>query len=123
MREGRRGEFAEHGWGASDVPDPTALSTFEDSRLDWTEPDREPHAWLLGVHRELIALRRAHPELADPHLDRVRVDADADARTLVVHRGDPAAGGQPGRRPGDAARGGTRGALRARPASTRPPTP
>ncbi|GAA4770776.1 malto-oligosyltrehalose trehalohydrolase [Actinomycetospora chibensis] len=88
VREGRRGEFAEHGWGASDVPDPTALSTFEDSRLDWSEIEREPHAWLLGVHRELIALRRAHPELTDPHLDRVRVDADADARTLVVHRGD-----------------------------------
>ena len=88
VREGRRGEFAEHGWGASDVPDPTALATFEDSRLDWSEIDREPHAWLLGVHRELIALRRAHPELTDPHLDRVRVDADADARTLVVHRGD-----------------------------------
>ncbi len=87
VREGRRGEFAEHGWGASDVPDPTALATFEDSRLDWTEPDREPHAWLLGVHRELIALRRAHPELTDPHLDRVRVDLDAEARTLVVHRG------------------------------------
>lgn len=88
VREGRRGEFAEHGWGASDVPDPTALSTFEDSRLDWSEIDREPHAWLLGVHRELIALRRAHPELTDPHLDRVRVDADAEARTIVVHRGD-----------------------------------
>ena len=80
--------LAEHGWGASDVPDPTAPATFEEAQLDWSEIDREPHAWLLGVHRELIALRRAHPDLTDPHLDRVQVDADADARTLVVHRGD-----------------------------------
>ncbi|CAA9252787.1 MAG: GH13_10, partial [uncultured Actinomycetospora sp.] len=87
VREGRTTEFAEHGWGASDVPDPTALATFEDSRLDWSEPEREPHAWLLGVHRDLIALRRAQPELADPHLDRVHVDHDPAARTLVVHRG------------------------------------
>jgi maltooligosyltrehalose trehalohydrolase len=87
VREGRTKEFAEHGWGADEVPDPTALSTFEASRLDWSEPSREPHAALLGIYRELIALRRAHPELTDPHLDPVRVDHDDHARTLVVHRG------------------------------------
>ncbi|GAA4861524.1 malto-oligosyltrehalose trehalohydrolase [Actinomycetospora straminea] len=87
VREGRTKEFAEHGWGAEEVPDPTAEATFEASKLDWSEPSREPHAALLGVYRELIALRRAHPELTDPHLAPVRVDHDAQARTLVVHRG------------------------------------
>ena len=87
VREGRTREFAEHGWGAADVPDPTDVATFESSTLDWSEPSRPPHAELLGVYRELIALRRAHPELTDPHLDAVRVDHDDDARTLVVHRG------------------------------------
>ena len=113
VREGRRGEFAEHGWGASDVPDPTAPATFEDSRLDWSEIDREPHAWLLGVHRELIALRRAHPDLTDPHLDRVQVDADADARTLVVHRGDLRLAVNLGGAPATLPVGGARGAVRA----------
>ena len=39
-------------------------------------------AW--PVRAAVRAFRRAHPELTDPHLDPVRVDHDADARTLVV---------------------------------------
>ncbi len=87
VRKGRTSEFAEHGWGAADVPDPNAESTFTNSRLDWSEPDREPHAGLLRTHRELIALRRAHPELSDPWLDRLGVRVDEDARTIVLERG------------------------------------
>ncbi len=87
VRKGRTEEFAEHGWGDADVPDPNAESTFTDSKLDWSEPEQEPHATLLALHRELIALRRAHPELSDPWLDEVEVDVDEDARTLVLHRG------------------------------------
>jgi maltooligosyltrehalose trehalohydrolase len=87
VRVGRTAEFGEHGWGDVEVPDPTAESTFTDSRLDWEEPAQEPHATLLRVHRELIALRRAWPELSDPWLDRVDVDFDEGARTVVLHRG------------------------------------
>jgi maltooligosyltrehalose trehalohydrolase len=85
--EGRIGEFAEHGWDADVVPDPQDPETFSRSKLDWAEVDKEPHAWLLGVHRELIALRRAQPELVDPDLSAVDVRADDDARWLVVRRG------------------------------------
>jgi maltooligosyltrehalose trehalohydrolase len=87
VREGRRREFAEHGWGAEEVPDPTDPATFERSRLDWSEPEEGQHAWLLDVYRSLTALRRTERELADPRLDRVHVDVDPGARTLVVHRG------------------------------------
>ncbi len=87
VRKGRTEEFAEHGWGDADVPDPNAESTFTDSTLDWSEPEQEPHATLLALHRELIALRRAHPELTDPWLEDVEVDVDEDARTVVLHRG------------------------------------
>ncbi|ALE84346.1 malto-oligosyltrehalose trehalohydrolase [Pseudonocardia sp. HH130629-09] len=88
VRDGRRAEFADHGWDdAAEVPDPNAESTFIDSRLDWSEPEQEPHATLLRMHRELIALRRAWPELSDPWLDRVGVDVHEQARTLVVVRG------------------------------------
>ena len=87
VREGRRGEFAEHGWGEAEVPDPNAEQTFRDSTLDWSEPAKEPHATLLTAYRELIALRKARPELSDPWLDAVEVDVDEDARTLVLHRG------------------------------------
>ena len=69
------------------MPDPNAESTFRDSKLDWSEPEQEPHATLLRLHRELIALRRAWPELSDPWLDEVEVAVDEESRTLVVHRG------------------------------------
>jgi maltooligosyltrehalose trehalohydrolase len=87
VREGRRHEFAEHGWGEAEVPDPNAESTFQDSKLDWDEPAQEPHATLLRLHQELITLRKAWPELSDPWLDDVAVGGDDTARTLVLHRG------------------------------------
>jgi maltooligosyltrehalose trehalohydrolase len=87
VREGRRSEFAEHGWGEADVPDPNAEQTFLDSTLDWSEPGKEPHATLMSAYRELIALRKARPELSDPWLAAVAVDVDKDARTLVLRRG------------------------------------
>ena len=88
VREGRRSEFASHGWDAAeDVPDPTAEQTFLESKLDWSEPAEEPHATVLNTYRELIALRKARPELSDPWLEDVEVDVDEEARTIVLHRG------------------------------------
>ncbi|HEY6423192.1 MAG TPA: malto-oligosyltrehalose trehalohydrolase [Pseudonocardiaceae bacterium] len=87
IRRGRYAEFAEHGWAEVDVPDPNAEQTFLRSKLDWTEPGTGPHAALLHIYRELIALRRSWPDLTDPQLDRLTVDVDAEARTLVLHRG------------------------------------
>jgi maltooligosyltrehalose trehalohydrolase len=87
VRDGRRREFADHGWAAEDVPDPQDPATFERSRLDWAELAREPHASMLDWHRRLIALRKATPELADPRLNLVQVRHDASARWVVVERG------------------------------------
>jgi maltooligosyltrehalose trehalohydrolase len=87
VSNGRRSEFAAHGWGFADVPDPQDPETFLRSKLDWTQPGREPYGALLDWYRSLIALRRARPELTDPRLDRVRVDYSEDDRWLVVRRG------------------------------------
>ncbi len=87
IRRGRYAEFAEHGWDEADVPDPNDEQTFRRSQLDWSEPGSEPHATVLRVYRELIALRKCRPELSDPRLDALAVDVDSDARTLVLHRG------------------------------------
>jgi maltooligosyltrehalose trehalohydrolase len=87
VSEGRRAEFADFGWGATDVPDPQDEATFLRSKLDWSELERGCHAELLQWYRELIALRRARPELTDPRLGRVQVDYDESERWLVVRRG------------------------------------
>jgi malto-oligosyltrehalose trehalohydrolase len=87
VAEGRKAEFTAHGWGAADVPDPQDKQTFLRSKLDWTQPDREPYLGTLAWYRELIALRRARPELTDPRLDRVHADFDEDERWLLVSRG------------------------------------
>jgi maltooligosyltrehalose trehalohydrolase len=87
VSDGRRAEFARHGWAMEDVPDPQDPQTFTRSKLDWAQPEREPYAATLEWYRQLIALRRARPEITDPRLDRVRVDFDPGARWLLAHRG------------------------------------
>jgi len=78
-------EFEAFGWRAEDVPDPQAGTTFERSRLDWSEPAREPHRTLLRWHRRLLALRRETPEMRAGA--PLRVEHDEAARTLVLGRG------------------------------------
>jgi maltooligosyltrehalose trehalohydrolase len=70
---GRRREFATHGWGENEIPDPQDPETFHRSTLDWSEPDRPGHREILDFYRRLIALRKARPELSDPRLDQVHV--------------------------------------------------
>jgi maltooligosyltrehalose trehalohydrolase len=87
VAEGRKAEFTAHGWGEADVPDPQDKQAFLRSKLDWTQLDREPYLGILAWYRELIALRRARPELTDPRLDRVQAGFDEDARWIMVRRG------------------------------------
>jgi maltooligosyltrehalose trehalohydrolase len=85
VRHGRRNEFKAFGWDPSEVPDPQDPETARRSVLDWSEPDRDPHADVLAWHRSLIALRRSRPELSDGSFGEVEVDEAA--RTLVMRRG------------------------------------
>ena len=82
VRDGRRREFAKHGWSTEQVPDPQDRATFEASKLDW-EVDEE----LLAFYRALIALRRSRTDLSDGRRDHVEVIWDADAEWLVMTRG------------------------------------
>jgi maltooligosyltrehalose trehalohydrolase len=87
VRRGRREEFAAFGWDPAAIPDPVAQSTFELATLRWSERDEHDHAAMLAWYRQLIRLRRARPELADPRPGSVEVDVDEPARTLVMRRG------------------------------------
>jgi maltooligosyltrehalose trehalohydrolase len=88
VRRGRRREFAAHGWAEEDVPDPQDPATRDRSCLDWSEPEKALHARVLAWYRDLIALRRRQPDLADPDLAAVKVAYDDQARWLALRRGD-----------------------------------
>ncbi len=84
-REGRLRELSSFGWSRSDPPDPLARETFERARLDWAEPEREPHSSLLAWHRRLIRLRR---DLRAGEPDGpVRVSCSESEHWLLVERG------------------------------------
>jgi maltooligosyltrehalose trehalohydrolase len=90
VTEGRRREFARFAAFADAgvrqrIPDPQALSTFEASRLDWTEPSAEPHASILRLHEALLALRRSEPALACAAVDGSVADAVGDD-TIAMRR-------------------------------------
>ena len=85
--EGRKAEFAEHGWDADDIPDPQDPQTFQNSKLDWDEVDSGEHGRLHRLYRDLIALRHSDPDLADPWLEHLTVDFDEEQRWISVSRG------------------------------------
>ena len=71
VREGRRGEFASFRMFADPkdreaIPDPNAIETFLDSKLNWPEEDDEDAQAALARVRMLLRLRREHlvPHLA-----------------------------------------------------------
>jgi malto-oligosyltrehalose trehalohydrolase len=62
VREGRRKEFASFAEFADPrarerIPDPTAASSFDASKLDWEAPRRSPHREMWAETRRLLALR------------------------------------------------------------------
>ncbi|MBB2892845.1 malto-oligosyltrehalose trehalohydrolase [Flexivirga oryzae] len=83
VSEGRRREFSSHGWD-SDVPDPQAVSTYTDSKLNWAELQDAEHARLLDWYAALIRLRRAVPDFTAADAPRVYRNGAA----IRVHRGN-----------------------------------
>src|SRR6185437_4029167 len=85
--EGRKREFAAHGWDADEIPDPQDPQTFQRSKLDWTEVGEGEHAKLLQLYKDLILLRRNEDDLGDPWLDNLIVDYDEADRWIALRRG------------------------------------
>lgn len=90
VTDGRRREFAAFSAHTEDVPDPQARETFERSRLNWSEREKNPHAELLDWHRRLIRLRREISAFSDGRLERVNVRFDENANWIVIRRGTAA---------------------------------
>jgi maltooligosyltrehalose trehalohydrolase len=86
VTEGRKREFAAFGWNPEDIPNPQGKEAFESSKLRWEELREEPHRSLFQWHCELIALRRAHPELTSGCLSEVEVDFSESEQWLSMRR-------------------------------------
>lgn len=87
IRQGRRAEFAGHGWSATDIPDPQSHATRDRSVLDWDEPNAAAGARMLAWHRALIALRRRDTSVRDGNLAATSVDYDSEQGWFVIRRG------------------------------------
>lgn len=80
VAEGRKNEFRRFK-AFSDpesreaIPDPQALSTFLNSKLNWDERHRPPHAGILRLYRDLIKLRKTEPALRRNTKSFFEVDA------------------------------------------------
>jgi len=89
VTEGRRTEFGafqafQDPAQRERIPDPQAPETFERSRLDWSEPQREPHAALVRLHQALLRLRRLEPALNRATAGPARAKAIGDRSVLLV---------------------------------------
>lgn len=91
VTEGRRQEFR-HFLAFVDpearerIPDPQAVSTFEASRLDWSELERPPHASILRLYQALLSLRRREPALRSNRRDDAQAFPLNDATLLLQRR-------------------------------------
>lgn len=81
VRDGRRREFARFPAFAESgvrdrIPDPNEAATFQRSKLDWSEVERDGHADHLHYCRELLAVRRRElmPRLGGVEVKNARYD-------------------------------------------------
>jgi maltooligosyltrehalose trehalohydrolase len=66
------------------IPDPQAPATFERSKLDWSERERDEHTRVLELYRQLLALRQTDPVFM--HAGRAELTARARGELLEVRR-------------------------------------
>ena len=66
------------------IPDPQAVETFRNSKLDWSELDRSEHASVLAAYRDLLRLRSSDAVMQ--HASRSDMQAGASGDVLWVRR-------------------------------------
>jgi len=88
VTQGRRAEFAQHGWSVEEVPDPQDFASFADSVLRWPELQRPQGAALFAWYAELIAWHRTELPPNVPVDCRWEQDAHGRPAWWAVERGD-----------------------------------
>src|SRR5688572_1602316 len=85
VRKGRLEEFDDFTW-EGEPPDPHDEQTFERSKLNWSLAEREEHASLRRLYKQLLAFRRDVPSLRSLDLNKVGTHADDERRVLLIRR-------------------------------------
>ncbi len=75
--KGRANSFGDYGLHPEQIPNPQDAKTFERSKLDWSDLEKNEHASVLAWHRGLIALRHSVPGFGKSAAAEVTFDADA----------------------------------------------
>lgn len=87
VREGRKREFSGFGW-KGEVPDPSAIETFELSKIDISLHGKDPwHAEMFEYYKNLIRLRKEIPALSDPSRKTMETNLKEGAITIVRRGG------------------------------------
>lgn len=85
VRKGRKAEFADfHAVG--EAPDPQDISTFTNSKLNWTLLDKGQHNVMLRYYKALIKLRKKQPAFKNTDRESMTVEVDEAAKTLTIKR-------------------------------------
>jgi maltooligosyltrehalose trehalohydrolase len=88
VTEGRRKEFQDFDT-PGEFPDPQSAETFRKSKIAWALAGEPRHAAVLRLYRDLIALRKRWPCLANCRKDLVRLDVNDEEQWLTLDRSDP----------------------------------
>lgn len=85
VREGRAREFEGHAGHGETVPDPNEITTFEQSKLNWSHTGTPEGQQWLTLTRQLLALRQTHivPLLRDAGGDAGQVVSTAEGFLAV----------------------------------------
>jgi maltooligosyltrehalose trehalohydrolase len=94
IRQGRRAEFLKMEFARNEAdlarnPDPQALATFEESKLDWSEPERESHRQVLDLYRRGLKLRRELFVEGNPPRGQWTVESLHDGVVIHYHLARP----------------------------------
>ena len=87
VAEGRLAEFAAMDWDTSAVPNPQDPATFGRSKLDWSELETQAGQELFEVQRQILRIRRDHPDLTDPRFDQGSATSNQKQGWVLVERG------------------------------------
>ncbi|MGE0529467.1 MAG: malto-oligosyltrehalose trehalohydrolase, partial [Bdellovibrionales bacterium] len=70
------------------IPDPQAEATFQQSILDWSEKDHQPHLGMHELYRTLLHLRQTEPALQCSEVDSFRCLAPTE-HSIILERTSP----------------------------------